>query len=336
MKYSATFQLLAAASLFGSSGAQNDTQQPGDSCQGMQRNNDWFPNAIYNASDSVSVPGFRVNDTYPESTWTWTRYVNWHSTFNDRRAIAQTITLQTDPIQNLTDASALPYTGCVVVFSDLGSNSNYKNEGSSENGSCNTILTSECRTHLLNTVTTNAASLSGQISGSRSSFSCLELFGAGGSPNSDGPCEGQWSETLSSQFLPNNFTDRTNVAEPGCPVTNVGNSTLEDGVFFSWLQPGTQVNNFTLYDRAVLNALPVLTVAWLKATGGETGNQVVVQGEGGAWLDARLMCITANQTQPGSRNLIEVESDESGAVKMAGSWTLMSAVALSVAIGLVI
>ncbi|PVH87112.1 hypothetical protein DL98DRAFT_637796 [Cadophora sp. DSE1049] len=336
MKSSATFPLLAAAFLFGLSGAQNDTQQPGGRCQGGLRDNSWFPNGTYNATGSVSVPGFRVNDTYPESTWTWTRYFNSYETAPNRTAIAQTIALQTEPVQNLTNASALPYTGCVFVFNDLGSNSNYKNEGSSENGTCNTILSSECRAHLLETVISNAATLSGRASGSRNGFSCPTLFGAGGSLTSGGPCEDQWAGTVSSQFLSNNFTNSRNTLEPGCPLTNVGNSTLDDEPFFSWLQSSTQSDNYTLYDRAVLNALPVLTVAWLKATGNETEQHVVVNGGERGWLDARLVCISANDTQPGSRNLTQVEHDENGAVKVGSSWALIGAAALSVVIGLVL
>ena len=241
------------------------------------------------------------------------------------------------PVLNLTDASEIPYTGCVFVFNDLGRDSNYKNEGNSENGTCNTILSSSCRAHLLDTVTKNAASLSGQARGSRSDFSCPTLFGSGGSLTSEGPCEDQWSGTVSSQFLPNNFTDRRNTLEPGCPLTNVGNSTVEDEPFFAWLQESTDSDNYTLYDRAVLNALPVLTVAWLKSTSNETGQQIIVNGnDAGGWSDARLMCITANDTQPGSRNLTQVEHDENSGVKLGGSWALMGAVALSVAIGLVV
>jgi len=118
----------------------------------------------------------------------------------------------------------------------------------------------------------------------------------------------------------------------------VGNSTIEDEPFFAWLQESTDSDNYTLYDRAVLNALPVLTVAWLKSTSNETGQQpIVVNGnQAGGWSDARLMCITANETLPGSRNLTQVEHDENGAVKVGGSWALMGAVALSVAVGLVL
>ncbi|KAG4430763.1 hypothetical protein IFR05_013748 [Cadophora sp. M221] len=330
------FALLAAASFFSLTGAQNDTQSTEDRCQGAASDRTWFTNGTYNASGSVSVPGFRVNDSYPESTWTWSRYVIDGRTSGNRTAIAQTITLQTDPVQNLTNASSLPYTGCVFVFNDLGRDSNYKNQGNTENGTCNTIFTSACRAHILSTITSNAASISNRASGSRNGFSCPSLFGSGLSLTGDGsPCEDQWTGTISSQFLPNNFTDRRNRLEPGCPLTNVGNATLEDEPFFSWQEGGTEVGDFTMYDRAVLNALPVLTVAWLKSTeNGTVGNVVVGDGMAG-WTGVELMCISANETQAGSRNLTQVERD-SGAAGIARNWAVMGIVAFCVVVGLVL
>ncbi|KAH7319473.1 hypothetical protein BKA65DRAFT_599527 [Rhexocercosporidium sp. MPI-PUGE-AT-0058] len=334
MRSSTAFSLLAAASLFSLTGAQNDTQSTDDRCRAGLRDSTWFPNGTYNASGSVSVPGFRVNDTYPVSTWTWTRYLVDGKTSGNRTAIAETISLKTHPIQNLTNASSLPYTGCVFVFNDLGQDSNYKNKGNTENGTCNTIFTSECRTHILQTVTTNAASISARASGSRNGFSCPSLFGTS-LTGDDSPCEDQWSGTVSSQFLPNNFTDRRNTLEPGCSISNVGNSTLEDEPFFSWQKESTEAGNFTIYDRAVLNALPVLTVAWLKSTSNETAQSVTVGDGMQGWTGAQLMCITANETQLGSRNLTQVERD-SEAVKIVGNWAVVGVVGLSIVVGLVL
>ena len=72
----------------------------------------------------------------------------------------------------------------------------------------------------------------------------------------------------------------------------MGNSTIEDEPFFAWLQESTDSDNYTLYDRAVLNALPVLTVAWLKSTSNETGQQpIVVNGnQAGGWLLQMKRC----------------------------------------------
>ncbi|KAL2063671.1 hypothetical protein VTL71DRAFT_5476 [Oculimacula yallundae] len=331
MRKSIVASLLAAASLLDLVAAQdNDTRSSEDRCQGGN-DDSWFPNATFNATGSLSVPGFRVNDTYPESTWTWSRYVINGEKSGNRTAISQTLTLKTDPIQNLTDASSLPYTGCVFVFNSLGSSA-YKNKITTENGTCNSILTPACRAHILSTAITGASRVSNRASGSSASFSCPSLF-SGSLGGDDSPCKDIDTSSFSQRFLPNNFTDGRNTREPGCPLLNVGNSTLEDEPFFSWQGDSTQSGNFTLYDRALLNALPVLTVAWLKATSNES-LLGVVQGEADVgWTSANLMCIGANETQPGSRNFTQAER-ASGAERMVVGWSMMSMLVMSLVFGL--
>lgn len=105
--------------------------------------------------------------------------------------------------------------------------------------------------------------------------------------------------------------------------------------FFSWAgTPSTENGNWTLYDREVLNALPVLTVTWLKNTSASAGNGGVVDGSA-RWNDQRLVCISANVTETGSRNLTQVERD-SGVGRRGASWALMGVVGLSVVVGLVL
>ncbi len=57
--------------------------------------------------------------------------------------------------------------------------------------------------------------------------------------------------------------------------------------------------------------------------------------EGAAWSDQRLLCISANVTEPGSRNLTQVEKD-SGAGREEVRWALMGMVGVSVLVGLVL
>jgi hypothetical protein len=61
-----------------------------------QPTNSVFANG-YNASGSITVPGFQVNNSYPASTWTWSRYVeNWNSDDeNGNNSPEQAIALQT-------------------------------------------------------------------------------------------------------------------------------------------------------------------------------------------------------------------------------------------------
>lgn len=83
--------------------------------------------------------------------------------------------------------------------------------------------------------------------------------------------------------------------------------------------------NWTAYDRAVRNAVPVLVVAWAKDRGEEG-----LDG-GGGWSDVRLMCIGANQTVAGSRNLTMVEK-ANGAKRSGGGGGLGMVTALVVSV----
>jgi hypothetical protein len=47
---------------------------PWESTDIKQPTNSIFANG-YNASGFITVPGFQVNNSYPSSTWTWSRYV---------------------------------------------------------------------------------------------------------------------------------------------------------------------------------------------------------------------------------------------------------------------
>ncbi|KAG4429809.1 hypothetical protein IFR05_014709 [Cadophora sp. M221] len=259
--------------------------------QNLNGLNSAFPNGAYNASGSATVPGFRINSSYPESTWTWTRYVNQNIDLESNTStVEETLGLVTDPVQNLSSRSQTPFAACVFVFNEFNK---YKNDGSKENGTCNTMLTSECKEHLLATSRSNAYSLSGS-SFSNGVVSCPSLLGALVATASDSPCRGQWTGVVSSPFLSQNSTDAS-PPPPGsrvCPVENLGNSTARDRAFLSWGDwEGFATDNYTAYDRAVRNVLPVLTVAWLK-------NTTYLDG----WSDSRLFCLNAVQTTPESRS----------------------------------
>ncbi|KAL5315203.1 hypothetical protein ACEPPN_017854 [Leptodophora sp. 'Broadleaf-Isolate-01'] len=194
--------------------------------QNLNGPNSAFPHGVYNASGSATVPGFRVNHSYPDSTWTWTRYVSWDIDFEtNRSSVEETLGLATDPVLNLSSRSQTPFAACVFVFNEFDK---YKNDGRKENGTCNTILTSECKDHLLATSRSNAYSLSGR-SFSDGIVSCPSLLGALVATASDSPCRGQWTGVVSSPFLSQNSTGATPPpASVGCPVLNVGTSTARD------------------------------------------------------------------------------------------------------------
>lgn len=115
----------------------------------------------------------------------------------------------------------------------------------------------------------------------------------------------------------------------------MGNVTLEDELFFNWQEGSMEGGDFTMYDRAVLNALPVLTVVWLKSVDNETVQKVVVRDGMAGWTGVELMCISTNEMRLGHRNLTQVERD-SGVERIVGNWAVVSVVALSVVVGLVL
>ena len=85
-----------------------------------------------------------------------------------------------------------------------------------------------------------------------------------------------------------------------CPITNPGDSNTMSGhrAFFGWAGAETQPDNFSLYDMAVTSHVPLFVATWLKSTGNTTAGP-----SGVGWADTQILCIPANQTQPGSRSV---------------------------------
>jgi hypothetical protein len=89
--------------------------------------------------------------------------------------------------------------------------------------------------------------------------------------SSSSKCYQKWTESVASQFLPN-FTGPINL--PCLDPTNPGNSNATNRAFFSWTDSSsTQSGNFTIYDQAIENPLPLIVATWLKDSG--------IQGQGG-------------------------------------------------------
>lgn len=55
----------------------------------------------YNASGSITIPGFRINDSYSASSWTFTRSISALNTSNNERELTQDISLQTSYVPHL-------------------------------------------------------------------------------------------------------------------------------------------------------------------------------------------------------------------------------------------
>jgi hypothetical protein len=218
-------------------------------------------------------------------------------------------------VQNLSDPSTL-YTGCVIAIAQL--NSAIAKDTSKDNGNCSVVFGDDCLAEIRNSIQDAASSYSETPAGSANSFECSNIFdGITFAQNSSSKCSANlFAEVISSQFLPNNFTGYPN---PVCPITNPGDSNVTDGhrSFFSWGSPETQPDNHTIYDMAVTSHVPVFVATWLKNASNATGLQELTPGSG--WADTQIMCIPANETQPGSRNFTEAESTQTGAaVKVNG------------------
>ncbi|RDW78459.1 hypothetical protein BP5796_06311 [Coleophoma crateriformis] len=257
----------------------------------------------YNASGSIATPGFRVNDSYPASTWTWSKYVSNIDVGTNRTSAWSTIGLKTDPVQNLSDAANIPYTACVFAMTDLASGISKK--GSSDDGSCSSVFGSSCVSEIISAVNSSAAGISSSASGSASSFSCPALL-LGVSQ----ACQKLWAGTASTQFLVRNFTGNSNPRCPANETVNPGDSDSTHNAFFGWstFDEDVGATNFTSYDAAIQYPTPLIVAAWLKATTNTSG--------AGGWADTRLLCVTANQSLAGSRNVTQAQ--QSGAVGREG------------------
>jgi len=272
--------LLAAASIYLSSSEAQSNSTSNSTCTGL----DTFKDG-YNATGSLATPGFRVNDTYPASTWTWSQYIVNAPTSDSQNTIWRTIGLKTDPILNLSDAS-LPYTGCAIVPTGIKMTS----ETEKDDGTCSTVFSSDCLKEIQDVLKNNAAS-----DHSETQYPCASLLGSVGQAKGS-KCKGIWGGWDAVQFLPRNFTQVTNK----CNI-NPGNSDSKSRAFFSWsVGPSTDIDNFTAYDEAIRFPLPLFTAVWLKDTSNGTNSHVY---SSPSWSDTRILCLPGNTTVAGSRNI---------------------------------
>jgi hypothetical protein len=214
--------------------------------------------------------------------------------------------LERRPLLNLLDPS-IPYTGCVIAVSGL--NLSLVKDTSKDDGTCSSVFGAACLSEIRATIYNVASSYSGTPAGSADGFDCNQLLNEV-SLNSSSSCNPYlFNEYIGTQFLPNNFTG---YPKPACPIANPGDSNVTDGhrPFFSW---GSSIeeqtpDNYTIYDKVVTSHIPVFVATWLKATSNNSSTGVPSTG---GWADTQIMCIPANETQPGSRNITEVEKAQS-------------------------
>ena len=188
----------------------------------------------------------------------------------------------------------------------------------------------------MNAINNTASSYSGTAAGSVDGFDCFQLLN-GISSNSSSKCDSSLlAETFSTQFLPNNFTGLNRTG--ACPLVNPGDSNSTDGhrSFFSFgTSIGSQAtDNFTIYDQVITSYLPVFVAMWLKSTSNSSSSTGETFSPG-AWADTQIMCISANDTQPGSRNFTEAQSTQNAGGKVTVGTGLVGIVGLAVLLGLI-
>ncbi|KAK0100826.1 hypothetical protein ONS95_007274 [Cadophora gregata] len=266
----------------------------------------------YNASGSISFPGFRVNDSYPESNWTFSRYIAAdYSEPRNESEVWQTIGMKTSPTVNLTDPKELPYTGCYMVL--MTSEKKNFGDGQKEDGSCNSVLSADCIKDLITHVNDTAASYSGTSGGTNSTkLNCFDLM-SGLVKNEKSKCWQQYPAWFDDQFLPeypgiSSTTNATDNPIVSCPPVGAGDMDT----FHLGYNQAAGPNRFTDYDRVLKTPLAVVLTAWLKD---DHSPYMDVR----RWADTRLMCIPGNIASPGSRNL--TEALKSGGMTTTQGWS---------------
>lgn len=277
----------------------------------------------YNATGSITIPGFRVNDSYPVTAWTWSQYLVETAYDSNQSEIWQTLGLKTDPLLNLSDPKT-PYTACAIAPIQV----KYSAKAEKDDGTCSSVFDSDCLRAIQDSLREHASSLSGTLSGSSSVTPCGQIFDDLSAKGKK--CEGMFGGWVSSQFMPNNFSEPMPTS-PGCGYFNVGDSNSTRG-FFSWSGSlGTSKGNFTAYDAAIRFPQPIFVAAWLKDT--TNGSSYSYDTGSPPWSDTRVMCIPGNTTVAGSRNITEADAAANDVEKIRSN--LFAVVGLAVFIGFV-
>jgi len=127
-----------------------------------------------------------------------------------------------------------------------------------------------------------------------------------------GACENLWEGFASSTFLPTNFTGPTQNVSHQDVEGNVTNPLLGFGADYA-----TASDNFTVYDKYIRIPQPVFAAVWLKPTSNSSSYSYSTDPAQQPWSDSRVMCITANNTTPGSRNITEADKAATGGASRA-------------------
>ncbi|KAL2073538.1 hypothetical protein VTL71DRAFT_10864 [Oculimacula yallundae] len=308
--------------------AQNNSTVVGRPKNQLCYVNDNFANG-YNASGSVSYPGPRVNDSYPESTWTWSRYVtHTYNMTSNETIVFEAIDVKTTPSQNITDTNTFPFTGCYIY---LGLTDD-KASNAKDDGTCNTVLSSACVKDIIKHVNSTAQAVAGSYMGNSTYHDCTDLT-RGLIKDKDSPCWQKWSGTNSRHFLPDSSrtANATNNGVRTCPSVDPASDPSSRNIWASGFNIEEGPNNFTTYDEALRNPQPLIVATWLK----EKPDRIDWQ-QGYNFVDTKLVCIPANATTPNSRTVAEALKTGAASAVVGSRSATAGAALLILAFGLVL
>ncbi|KAG4441558.1 hypothetical protein IFR05_002943 [Cadophora sp. M221] len=206
-----------------------------------------------------------------------------------------------------------------------------KKGNAKDDGSCNTVLSSDCVKDILKYVNSTAQGISGTYMGNSSYFKCSDLT-KHLPEGKKSACWQKWSVSASSRFLPDSSltANATNYRVRTCPsVDKEETNPFARNVFNTFHFNENGPNNFTSYDKALRNPLPMIVATWLK----EDHSKRVKWEQGPSFVGTKLICIPANVSSPGSRTLAEALKSDSPARSRGG---MIVVGMLSLAIGLVL
>ncbi|CZR52858.1 uncharacterized protein PAC_02735 [Phialocephala subalpina] len=254
---------------------------------------------LFNATGSTTIPGPRINDTYPTSQWTLSNFIS-ESPNPDAphvSTVRHTFELQTSPYQNFSDPS-FPITGCFIFVMTFPRS--YAN-GIYDDGTCSSVLDPDCLAELITTINSTASSISRSTNATEEA-SCLSLqqkMRDIDDRDSGSKCSSHWG-ILDYTFLSAPKSAYFPTSDPACTTVDV-NTANSTAIFQdSWTSFGAEEGNYTAYDTALRVPTPMIVTTWAKS--GNSG-----------WADTKIMCVPANQTiTAGSRDVDAASASASG------------------------
>ncbi|KAK0100825.1 hypothetical protein ONS95_007273 [Cadophora gregata] len=270
---------------------------PFDYCSPADRDTTGF-----NSSASISYPGYVVNEKYP--VWTWTRYIaeRYYQTLNTS-SVWEAVEVKTTPSLNLTNTTTLPYTGCYIPLHGIIDEKKH----ALDDGTCRNVLEQECFEELMGRLDTTKLNIQASyISNSSSQFNCDNVK-RGLVKTGKEDCRHLWTVLLSTNPLPVS-TPTVNSTTDAQSCDDIGNRDhiSRTQYFLRW--GNMSGRNFKVYDQALRNPFPLIIVTWPKQDYSQTPEWNVANNV----IDTKVICIPANVTTPGSRNITE-------ALKSAGT-----------------